>query len=37
VTSTLELIEANDALAAWRERMLDLHGGMARAEPARAS
>jgi glutathione S-transferase len=35
IVSGLALLEADDALAAWRERMLDLHGGLARAEPAR--
>lgn len=35
IVSTTELLEADDALAAWRERMLDLFGGLARKEPAR--
>jgi glutathione S-transferase len=35
IVSTTELLEADDALAAWRERMLDLFGGLARREPAR--
>jgi glutathione S-transferase len=30
ITSAFELLEATDALAAWRERMLDLYGGLAR-------
>ncbi len=29
-TSSVELLEANDPLVAWRERMLDLFGGLAR-------
>jgi glutathione S-transferase len=32
--SALPLLEADDAVHAWRERMLDLHGGMARAAPS---
>jgi glutathione S-transferase len=32
-TSPLRLIAPDDAIHAWRERMLDLHGGMARAAP----
>jgi glutathione S-transferase len=35
IVSDFALLEPDDALAAWRERMLDLHGGLARAEPAR--
>ncbi len=35
IVSGFALLEADDALAAWRERMLDLHAGLARAEPAR--
>jgi glutathione S-transferase len=35
IVSAFALLDADDALAAWRERMLDLHGGFARAEPAR--
>jgi glutathione S-transferase len=31
--SPLALLEPTDAIFAWRERMLDLHGGMARATP----
>jgi glutathione S-transferase len=31
--SPLPLLEAGDAVHAWRERMLDLHGGMARRAP----
>lgn len=37
VVSRFELLESGDRLAAWREAMLDLHGGLARAEPARAA
>ncbi len=36
IVSPFELLEAGDALAAWRERMLDLHAGFARAHPSRA-
>jgi len=32
--SPVRLVEPGDAIYAWRERMLDLFGGMARAEPA---
>lgn len=32
--SPLPLLEAGDAVHAWRERMLDLHGGLARAAPS---
>jgi glutathione S-transferase len=35
IVSPFELLEAGDALAAWRERMLDLHTGFARAQPGR--
>jgi glutathione S-transferase len=35
--SSFELLDATDLLAAWRSRMLDLHGGLARAAPARSS
>ena len=35
-SSPAELLEPDDALVAWRERMLDLHGGLARTMPARA-
>jgi glutathione S-transferase len=35
IVSTTELLEPEDALAAWRTRMLDLFGGLARKEPAR--
>jgi glutathione S-transferase len=35
VCSAFELLEAGDPVAAWRERVLDLHGGVARATPAR--
>ncbi|WP_244459267.1 glutathione S-transferase family protein [Roseomonas fluvialis] len=36
VVSPLELLAADDAVHAWRERMLGLFGGMARAVPAAA-
>lgn len=36
IVSPYELLEPGDALAAWRERMLDLYGGHARSQPARA-
>ena len=32
IVSTFEILEPKDALAAWRERMLDLFGGLARAQ-----
>ena len=32
--SAFELLEEDDPIAAWRERMLDLFGGLARAVPA---
>ena len=35
IVSGFALLESDDALAAWRERMLDLHAGLARSEPAR--
>jgi|SoiMethySBSTD1v2_1073268.scaffolds.fasta_scaffold35562_3 glutathione S-transferase len=35
IVSPFAILEADDALSAWRERMLDLHAGLARAEPAR--
>jgi glutathione S-transferase len=35
IVSETELLEAADAMVAWRERMLDLFGGLARQEPAR--
>jgi glutathione S-transferase len=35
IVSKTELLEAADAMIAWRERMLDLFGGLARREPAR--
>jgi glutathione S-transferase len=35
VCSSFELLEDDDPVAAWRERMLDLHGGLARATPGR--
>jgi len=37
IVSTFEIIEAGDAIAAWRERMLDLYGGLARKENSRAA
>lgn len=37
VVSTFELLEADDPVADWRERVLDLHGGLARATPARTA
>jgi glutathione S-transferase len=36
IVSPAELLEPGDALVAWRERMLDLHGGLGRTMPARA-
>jgi glutathione S-transferase len=36
IVSPLPILEADDALAAWRERMLDLYDGLGRKEPARA-
>ena len=35
VCSAFELLEEGDPVAAWRDRVLDLHGGVARATPAR--
>ncbi len=35
IIGTFELLEADDPLVAWRERMLDLHDGLARRSPAR--
>jgi glutathione S-transferase len=32
IVSTFEVLEPKDALAAWRERMLDLFGGLARTQ-----
>ena len=32
IVSTFEILEPKDALAAWRERMLDLFGGLARTQ-----
>ena len=37
VCSAFELLEDGDPVAEWRERVLDLHGGLARATPARAA
>ena len=34
IVSPLPLLAADDAVFAWRERLLDLHGGIARAVPA---
>lgn len=36
VCGTVDLLEPGDPVAAWRERALDLHGGIAREAPARA-
>jgi glutathione S-transferase len=36
IVSPFDPLEASDAVAAWRDRMLDLFGGLARAEPARS-
>jgi len=36
IVSKTQLLESDDALAAWRERMLDLFGGLARKEQARS-
>jgi glutathione S-transferase len=36
IVSRFQVLEADDALTAWRERMLDLFGGLARTAPARA-
>jgi glutathione S-transferase len=36
IVSPLPILEEGDALAAWRERMLDLYGGLGRTTPARA-
>ncbi len=37
IVSGFEVIEATDLIAAWRERMLDLYGGLARKENSRAA
>lgn len=37
VCSAFELLEDGDPVAEWRDRVLDLHGGLARATPARAA
>lgn len=37
IVSPLALLAADDAVFAWRERLLDLHGGIARAVPAMES
>ena len=36
VCSPFELLAGDDPVAAWRNRMLNLYGGLARATPARA-
>jgi glutathione S-transferase len=36
IVSPFALLEPDDALAVWRERMLDLHAGLGRSVPARA-
>ena len=36
IVSALPILEEGDVLAAWRERMLDLYGGLGRSTPARA-
>jgi glutathione S-transferase len=36
IVGPAELLEPSDALIAWRERMLDLYGGLGRTTPARA-
>lgn len=36
IVSPVDILEPGDALAAWRERMLDLYGGLGRTTPARA-
>ena len=36
IVAPIDILEAGDALAAWRERMLDLYGGLGRTTPARA-
>jgi glutathione S-transferase len=36
IVSPFQVLEPDDALVAWRERMLDLYGGFARTMPARA-
>jgi glutathione S-transferase len=36
IVSAFEVLEEGDAVANWRTRMLDLYGGLARNEPARA-
>ncbi len=37
IVSTTPVLEPNDAIDAWRERMLDLFDGLARREPARSA
>jgi len=36
IVAPLDILEPGDALVAWRERMLDLYGGLGRTTPARA-
>lgn len=36
IVSPLPILEESDALAAWRQRMLDLYDGLGRTAPARA-
>lgn len=35
IVSTFQVLEPDDAIAAWRDRVLDLHGGFARREQSR--
>jgi glutathione S-transferase len=37
IVSSFELLDSSDVLWNWRERMLDLHGGIARKEPRAAT
>jgi glutathione S-transferase len=37
VCSAFELLEEGDPVSAWRERVLDLHGGLARTVPPRSA
>jgi len=36
IVAPVDILESGDALAAWRERMLDLYAGLGRTTPARA-
>ena len=36
ITSSFDILEEHDPITEWRERMLDLHDGLARKETARA-